>query len=433
MRLSTRRLPFLAGLLLSGLAAACCPADESEIAEAIVKSDQALVCDSLGDATTHENLVSPTQKPLGMLGSAGIEVNGLLWHSVNTNSHNPVNPPGGAGSVPGGLFLYRSDEYMLNWLGIRASRSVDTNGSGWDVGGAIHMVYGTDYFSLQSRGLEQEGDGTNKWNSDFGAGLIGGLHGLAIPEMYAELAYNDVTTKLGKFFHPLGYSRYTPNGDSIGNTRSYGAIYGEFATVTGTQVDWQPNEQFILTAALHRGDANWNDNNNYWSSYYGFNWTSSDGNTELRYMFDVGREDNAGLEDQYIHAIVLQRRFTDRLQYLLHNNLGWVEGNASGRGDTCWYSIEQQLAYEVSDKVVVGFRYEWFDDIDGGRVDPTPGPGVYHLFDVGGTYRMTEQVWFRPELRWDWFAAENNAAPGPFGNSTERSQFLGSFSMFMFF
>lgn len=369
----------------------------------------------------------------GMLDSLGIELNGMLWHSVNTNSRRPTNPPNGVGNSPGGLFLYRSDAYMFNWLGVSASRDTNTEGCGWDVGGAVHAVYGTDYFTLQSRGLEQERDGTNKWNSDFGSGLIGGLHGLAIPEMYGEFAYNDVKTKVGKFFHPLGFSRYAPNGNSIANTRSYGAVYGEFATVTGAQVDWQASDQFALTGAIHRGDANWEDNNGNLSSYFGFNWSSSDGNTELRYMFDVGREDNAGLNDQYIHAIVLQHRICDRWLYLLHNNLGWVENSAPGGGDANWYSIEQQIAYELNEKIVVGVRYEWFDDINGARVSPTPGPGVYHLFDVGGTYRMSERVWFRPELRWDWFEAEAGAVAGPFGNGAERSQFIASFSMFVFF
>ena len=369
-----------------------------------------------------------------LLESLGIDVNGMLWHSVNTNSRNPANFPDGTGSVPGGLFLYRSDEYMFNWLGVRASRATNTGGCGWDVGGALHAVYGTDYFSLQSRGLEQEGDGTNRWNSDSGAGLIGGLHGLAIPEMYLEVARNNATAKIGKFFHPLGFSRYEPNQNSIANTRSYGAIYGEFATVTGLQLDWQASSQLTLTGALHRGDANWEDNNDRLSAYLGFNWISTDRRTELRYMFDVGREDDAGLDDQYIHAIVFQQRFCERWLYLFHNNLGWVENAALAGGDANWYSIEQQLAYEISSKLVVGIRYEWFDDVDGSRVAPTPGRGIYHLMDVGGTYRMSSYLWLRPELRWEWFDADAGvAAQGPFGNGTQRSQFVASFSVFTFF
>lgn len=369
----------------------------------------------------------------GFLESHGIDVNGMLSQSINTNSRNPTNPPGGAGNLPGGLFLYRNDEYMLNWLGLSIEKGTDTSQRDWDFGFEFDVVYGTDYFSLQSRGLEQEGDGTNRWNADNGAGVIGGLHGLAIPQLYGEFAYRDLSVKIGKFFHPLGFSRYEPNLNSIANTRTYSAIYGEFATVTGLQSDWQVTDQLALTAAVHRGDANWEDNNDILSSYYGFNWISRDGTSELRYMFDVGREDDTGLNDQYIHAIVFQKRFFDHWLYLFHNNFGYVKNGGPGSRDERWYGIEQQIAYEFSDKFVAGIRYEWFEDIDGTRVSPTPGPGVYHLLDFGGTYKVTQKFWLRPEFRWEWFEADSGLGPGPFGNGQHRSQFLASLSALIMF
>lgn len=366
------------------------------------------------------------------LDSWGLQVNGLLTQSVNTNSRNPVNLPDGTGNLPGGLFLYRNDEYMFNWLGLSVERPVDTGGSGWDAGFEVDAVYGTDYFSLQSRGLELEGDGTNKWNSDNGAGLVGGLQGLAVPQLYGAVAYDDVTLRFGKFFHPLGFSRYEPNLNSIANTRTYSAIFGEFATVTGTQADWAVTEQFTLTGGLHRGDANWEDNNDSLSTYFGFNWISEDGNRELRYMFDYGREDDAGLNDQYVHAIVFQSRFCEKWLYLFHNNFGYVRSGGPARGDARWYGIEQQIAYEVNEKIVVGVRYEWFDDIDGAQVAPSPGPGIFHLLDFGGTWRVTETLWLRPEFRWEWMDADKGVRSGPFGNGRDRSQFIASLSVLMF-
>ena len=364
----------------------------------------------------------------------GIEANGMLWHSVNTNNRNPTNQPAGVGSAPGGLFLYRSDEYMLNWLGMSFSKAAKQNQAGWDFGGAAHFVFGTDYFSLQSRGLELEGDGSNKWNSDFGSGLIGGLHGLALPELYGEATFRRWHFTFGKFFHSMGFSRYLPNLNSIGNTRSYSAIFGEFSTVTGLQANYQLTEQLTITSCVHQGDANWEDNNGKLSSYFGFDWTSEDGDTELRFIFDVGREDDAGLNDQYVHAIVYQRRFRENWLYLAHHNFGWIANGVGAGQNQDWYSLEQHLAYELSEKITVGMRYEFFADPDGVTVAPSPGKGTYHMLDVGGTYRMTESIWFRPELRWEWFDADGSvAAPGPFGDGTQRSQFVGSFSMFVYF
>ncbi len=364
----------------------------------------------------------------------GIEANGMLWHSVNTNSRNPTNPPSGAGGAPGGLFLYRADEYMFNWLGVSLAKPAESKTSGVGFGWNSHVVYGTDYFSLQSRGLELEGDGTNKWNSDFGAGLVGGLHGLALPELYVEAKWDKWHFSLGKFFHPMGFSRYLPNLNSIGNTRSYSAIFGEFSTVTGVQGNYQMNDQLTFTSAVHQGDANWDDNNDKLSSYFGFDWMSRDGLTELRFVADVGREDDAGLDDQYVHALVFQQRFCEKWLYLAHHNFGWIENGAGAGQNQEWYTLEQQLVYEFNEKFVFGVRYEFFIDSDGATVAPTPGAGTYHLLDCGGTYKLSEKVWLRPELRWEWFEPESGVvAPGPFGDGNERSQFIGSFSMFAFF
>ena len=170
--------------------------------------------------------ILPKPKQFGFLKEHGIQINGLLNQTMNTNSRNPTNFPNGVGNLPGGLFLYRNDEYMFNWLGVSVEKEIDTSQRDWDAGFEFDVVYGTDYFSLQSRGLEQEGDGSNRWNADNGAGVIGGLHGLALPQLYGEFAYQNVSVKIGKFFHPLGFSRYEPNLNSIANTRTYSAIYG---------------------------------------------------------------------------------------------------------------------------------------------------------------------------------------------------------------
>ena len=362
----------------------------------------------------------------------GIELNGMLSQSFNTNSRNPANPPNGAGNQPGGLFLYRNDEYMLNWLGVSVGRETDTSKRSWDTGFQFDAMYGTDYFSMQSRGLEQEGDGTNRWNSDSGSGLVGGLMGLAVPQIYGSVAHDDVTVKAGKFFHPLGFSRYAPNLNNIANTRSYSAIFGEFATVTGVHADLTVNDQLTLSGAVHRGDANWEDNNDVLSTYWGFNWISKDGNCELRYNFDVGREDNAGLNDQYVHGIVFQSRFCEKWLYLLHNNFGYINNGGPAGIDARWYGVEQQVAFEISEKAVVGIRYEWFHDIDGAQVAPSPGPGVFHLLDIGGTYRFTEKFWVRPEFRWEGYDGDSGVGAGPFGNGRNRDQFIASVSVLIF-
>jgi hypothetical protein len=71
-------------------------------------------------------------------------------------------------------------------------------------------------------------------------------------------------------------------------------------------------------------------------------------------------------------------------------------------------------------------RSEWFDDINGAAVMPTPGPGVYHDITLGLNYKPRERLIIRPEIRWDWYEADTGVGPGPFGNGTRRSQFMAA-------
>jgi len=369
----------------------------------------------------------------GFLDSLGIDVSGYMQHSINTNSRNPRNPPTGAGNWPGAGWTYRNDEYMLNRMYLSLTRTPDTSCGRWDIGGAVDVLYGTDYQFLQSRGLETHDDFTNKWNSDNGSGLFGkGLMGLALPQAYLEIANENVSVKLGHFYHPLGFVRLDLSGAQIGNTGTYSLFYAEFLPVTGGMADLKLTDQVTITGGLHRGSGNWSDNNDNINGFVGANWTSADGNTLLMYKGDVGAEDDAGANDQYIQSIVFEQKFCERWAYIFQSDYGYVNNGAPSGGDATFYSLINMIGYQFTEKLHGGIRYEWFDDVDGSRVAPAPGPGVWNAIATGGTYKICPNLWLRPEVRWDWFDADSGVAPGPFKNGTERSQFLASFSVFLF-
>ena len=142
----------------------------------------------------------------GFLERLGLDISAYLQQSVNTNSRNPRNPGAGVGNWPGAGWMYRNDEYMLNRAYFSVTRTPDTSNGRWDIGGAVDVLYGTDYQFLQSRGLETHKDFTNKWNSDNGSGLFGvGLMGVALPQAYFQIANDRLSIKLGHFYHPLGF------------------------------------------------------------------------------------------------------------------------------------------------------------------------------------------------------------------------------------
>ncbi|QDS91586.1 hypothetical protein FF011L_03160 [Roseimaritima multifibrata] len=364
----------------------------------------------------------------------GLTISGHLQQGTTTNSGNPINPPSGSGNMPATLFNYRNDEYMLNQMAWTVARKADNGGSGWDVGGQIDFVYGTDYIFLQSRGLETDGDFLNRWNSSNGSGVGGnGLMGLALPQLYLEVAYNDLTFTLGHFYEPLGYERPVPTENFYYST-SYGHNFGfETSQVTGAMVDWQANDQWTFTGGAHRGMLNWEDNNNDLNAFAGFTYIPAGKQESLQFLFDIGKEDDAGTAYRYLHSITFSKEIGNSWSYVIHSDFGAEQHAAADGGMAYWYNVVQWLAYQIDDHWAMGVRYEWFDDIDGAAVSPTPGPGVYHDITLGLNYKPNKSVIVRPEIRWDWFDSDTGVGPGPFANGTKRNQFMAAVDMTLSF
>jgi hypothetical protein len=374
------------------------------------------------------------------LAEHGLKLNGLVMHGYTENAANPTNPPPpGFGNWPGQGFPYRSDEYMFNRVMLMLDREVTTDNCGWSIGGHIDALYGTDYFSIQSRGLEAERDYTNKWNGEDGVGIGGrALQGLALPRLYMDVAYSHVRVRMGKFLHPMGYERFDPTYNQLGYSNTYTLFYGEFRPVTGMMTDVKLADQWTALGGFHRGNGNWEDNNDRLNGFGGFVWKSSDKTASFHFVFDVGAEDEMGKNDQYKHSFVVQKTWADTVTYILHNHYGNVEANAPTlelrEQPGTWGSFVQYLLYKFNDKSGVGIRYELFDDKDGTRVFPRvgvpfPAPGIYHEIGAAVLYKPVPSLWLRVGVRWDWFDPDNpNSAPGPWDDGTRRSQFTSSVS-----
>jgi hypothetical protein len=355
---------------------------------------------------------------------------GHIQQGVTTNSRNPLNPSAGVGNFPATQWNYRNDEYMLNQLLLTAGRETNTGGSGWDIGGEIDFVYGTDYIFLQSRGLETRSDMTNHWNSTTGSGFGGvGLMGLALPQMYLEVAHNDLTVMLGHFYHPLGYESRVPT-ENFYYSSSYGFTFAfEQFQVTGANTEWKLTDSVTISGGFHRGMGNWEDNNDRLNGFGALHWNNDDKDTSFSFVFDIGKEDDAGQATRYLQSVVFEKEIRNRWSYVLHSDFGFQQDALTSSETAYWYSVVQHVAYEITPSWTAGMRFEWFDDLDGFLVEPTPGPGVFNGLTLGLNHTPCDKVIVRPEVRWDWFDADDGVGPGPFGNGTARSQFMASVDM----
>ncbi len=309
-------------------------------------------------------------------------------------------------------FNDRSNEYQMNQLYLSFGRAVNTNGSAWDVGGRIDLLYGSDYFFTTAAGLETRGDGTPKWNS--GNGPRGGgaaIYGLAMPQVYAEVFApigNGLTVKMGHFYTILGYESVMAP-ENFFYSHSYSMQYGEPFTHTGALASYSTSSQLTFHAGFTRGWDNWEDTTETYGFLGGVTWTSCNERSSIAFALHTGNEDAAGVNNRTTYSLVLSRQVTERLTYILQHDLG-VENDSAVVGvtpvDGNWYSINQYLIYQLNNTTSIGLRGEWFRDVHSTQVFNAPanlvqGSDFYQL-TLGMNWKPNQHVVLRPEVRWDY-------------------------------
>lgn len=322
----------------------------------------------------------------------------------------------------------RAGNLQLNQLWTYFHRPVET-GNGFDIGGRVDLLYGSDWRAAYCLGLGMEGD--------LDHALLNGsnqFYGFSIPQFYAEAAFNKLSVKAGRMTDILGYEMIPPMGNFF-YSHAYTLCYGEPVLITGVMGNYQVSEQLNILAGGHQGVHRFEDNNDSWNFQGGVTWHDPDNILSLAYALDVGRNDFLfPLEDEYIHSLVMKLQVTENLLYVLQNDLGTADGAPNG-SDAEWYSINQYLLYTLNEKWSAGARIEWFRDDDGTRVfglanldakgwDGAPGfHGSFTELTLGLNYKPKSNIIVRPEMRWDWYTGStNNGGELPFddGNSSEQ-------------
>ena len=357
-------------------------------------------------------------------------------------------------------FNDRAWQGMMNQLYLVNERTLDTEDGGWDWGGRIDLLYGTDYIYTTARGLDayQAGDpiglGAPRWGSSK-------YYGLAMPQLYAEVGYNDLAVKVGHFYTIIGYE-VVPAVGNFFYTHAYTMQYGEPFTHTGILTTWTPNDQFVFYNGIVNGWDNWDGgtgtfgpvvNSDYPSagsnaSYLGgATMKSSDESQALTITAITGNENPIFgvplVGNRSLISLVYVNELSDKLTYVLQNDNGW-QFNAFGPATKAqWYGINQYLFYAFNETWTGGMRFEWFRDNDGYRVfNPIRNQLVNQPYAAGYRGNFWALTWglnykpnanwiIRPELRYDWYNGQAGAAvPGgapalPYGNADRDSQFYG--------
>lgn len=353
-----------------------------------------------------------------------IMIGGWLHQGITVNGDSPAsgfNGPVATNDLDG--------EYQMNQFWIWMHRQADTSDGGFDIGGHVDMMYGTDWRFGINNGLE------TKIN-----GFHGQTYGTVIPQAYVELAYNKLSVKLGHFAaQPFDFEAI-PAPMNPFYSHSYGYGYGIPQLVTGVTGDYRLTDRLTLTAGVHQGWFQFKDNNDSLDILAGFKWTSEDQGTSLSYGISSGKQGSPlPDENRFISSLVIQHQLTENLKYVFVNNLG-IEDYAPGfvMDKAEWYGVNQYLMYAINSKWAANLRFEWFRDDDGVRVaGPGNIPGVRafdgrgyagHFYEVttGLNWRPAPNWVVRPEARWDWYDGLAGPVGLPFNDGLKASQFTAA-------
>jgi hypothetical protein len=353
----------------------------------------------------------------------GITTGGWLQQGITVNAANPQDRFNGPLATND-----RSDEYQLNQAWLYFVRPTNTGGCGWDVGGRVDVVYGTDWRFGKSFGLEDRIDSANSF------------YGLILPQFYGEVAYNNLTVKMGHYATAMSYEMVPAVGNFF-YSHSYAMSYGVPLLVTGVEASYKLNEHWTAIAGFNRGWMMFEDMNHDLDFLGGVKWSDCDKRTNLSFMMTSGAQDPAGLNNRFAYSLVFDTQLTERFRYAFEHNLGTELNGDPRTGDNAsWYGLSQYFFYTLNQQWIAGLRLEVFRDNNGSRVagvgnwigsdkgwQALPGfDGDFWEISAGLNWKPRANLALRPELRYDWYEGTrnlNNPAQLPFNMGTASNQF----------
>ena len=368
----------------------------------------------------------------------GWNIYGFLNAGIMWNTANPAD------GFNGPVVFPDRDSGQFNQAYFILEDVADLGGCcGWDWGYRVDALYGSDYLYTMSAGLELDPDFTPRWNQN--AAGFNSEYGLALPQFYLDLAYNDWKVKVGHFYTPIGYEVVPATGNFF-YTHAYTHMYGEPFTHTGVLGQYTYSDTTTLNIGVVNGWDAFDKVSDEAAPLFGFSWDGGNGltlawNAILSQHEPIFLGPAAGaLTDRQMYSLVIGYTFgcDGEWQYVLNHDYGWQAGaNAFTPGLAAeWYGVNQYLYYTVNDCWKVGARFEWFRDDDGARVTGLRNPsnaifgqsfaGNFYDISLGLNWTPTANWTIRPEVRYDWFDGVGTV-PGPFDAGTDNDQFLLGF------
>jgi hypothetical protein len=291
-----------------------------------------------------------------------------------------------------GLFNSHPGKLHAQQQWVYLEKATDTSERGWDWGFRTDFMYGIDAADTQAFGNPVDANGNPRgWDT----GWNYGIYGWALPQLYATLAVNDLSVKVGHFYTLIGYE-VVQAPDNFFYSHAFTMYNNEPFTHTGALASYNVNENVTVhggwTAGWDTGFDQFGDG----STFLGGISAQVTDDASLAYMVVYGDSGWRG-GDAYMHSVVADLSLTEKLNYVFQWDLLEVEDTAENS-----YAINQYLFYSINDCLKLGGRFEWW------KADPlVQGLGNASVYEATAGVNLIPHANFRvrPEIRHQWSPA----------------------------
>lgn len=307
--------------------------------------------------------------------------------------------------------------FGLNQLYISAGKAV--NGKhGWDFGGTVDFVFGTDAYNVQSRGWEYDaGHGISRWGS--------GDYYSAFAQAYFEAEYKRWNFKAGKFYAPFGSQSFMASNNFF---YSYATTYAILPhTAGGVYATYTANDKLQVYAGWVQPDqmGETKDDNAF---LLGVIWQPTK-RLNVHYALGVGENHYNADVDYFVNSVVVTWQFAKRWKYVF--DWSYFETQTTLGTDTT-YGFNNELIYTLNSRWAFGLRFGTLRDGGVGAMSMHDDEDWYTV-GLGANWSPTKWLTVKPEIRYDRFAGAKRFGKWAGTEFEHRDQFSGGMSMLVKF
>lgn len=345
----------------------------------------------------------------------GLKIGGWISAGVYANAWGS--------ELNGPIGMREQNDFTVDQTWLFVEKKADTSCRALDWGIRFDIVFGADGPDTRAKNNSRF-SWDNAWISS-----DDGVYGTAIPQLYAVVAWNNLSVKMGHFFTPIGYEGVPVTGNFF-YSHSYCHTYGEPFTHTGVLATYKISEGFNVHGGWTTAWDTAFDNPRDGQLFLGGVDVPIGERITFAWMVSAGRGgERGGLDfgDLYMNSFVVKVALNDRWTYVFQHDLGLISNTGLQVPPAQWYGINQYLFFKINDCWSLGGRFEWFRDDD--EVIVPNGFSLigtdYYALTLGLNWKPHANLTIRPELRYDWANGRFVRGMRPFNDGEDREQFSG--------